>query len=143
MCFFAKILKKQFEFLYFPSMFHCAIFFSLDACWLNKHSLVFTRPFQDLTCIHWFELPLYSFSLQYPHKTSHQIKQNATVTSHGIFLEWRDTTQILRIFDNLFFLKPKLGFSSNFTNFFLILGGKQVFISLKINLALQKRFRSI
>jgi hypothetical protein len=38
-----------------------------------------------------------------------------------------------------FFLLPKLKpFFSNFTDFFLLLGGIQVFISLKINLALQK-----
>ena len=35
------------------------------------------------------------------------------------------------------FPKPKLLFS-NFTHFFLLLGGIQVFISLKVNLALQK-----
>ena len=57
--------------------------FSLDACWLNKHSLVFTyNPFRDLTFI-----DVNLFTLQYPHKTSHQIKQNTTVTSHGMFLE--------------------------------------------------------
>jgi hypothetical protein len=38
-----------------------------------------------------------------------------------------------------FFLLPKLKpFFSNFTDFFLLLGGIQVFISLKINLDLQK-----
>ena len=41
-----------------------------------------------------------------------------------------------------FFPKPKL-FFSNFTLFFLLLGGIQVFISLEINLALQKQFKSI
>ena len=36
-----------------------------------------------------------------------------------------------------FFLKPKL-FFSNFTHFFLILGGVLVLRSFKVNLALQK-----
>ena len=70
--------------------------FSLDVWWLNKHSLVFTYLFRDLTFI-----DVNLFSLQYPHKTSHQIKQNTTVTFHGMFLEWRNTTKILEIFDNL------------------------------------------
>ena len=74
----------------------CSHYSFLDACWLNKHSLVFTHPFRDLTFI-----DVNLFSLQYPHKTSHQIKQNTTVTFHGMFLEWRNTTQILEIFDNL------------------------------------------
>jgi hypothetical protein len=40
---------------------------------------------------------------------------------------------------DFFFPKPIFfSFFSNFTHFFLLIGGTQVFISLKINLALQK-----
>ena len=51
---------------YFRNQVHInkgTIPFSLDACWLNKHSLVFTCPFWDLTCILWFDLPLLTHSL--------------------------------------------------------------------------------
>ena len=40
-----------------------------------------------------------------------------------------------------FFSKTETFFLSNFTHFFLLLGGIQVFISLKINLTLQKKLK--